>query len=73
METLDWTNHILTKDSLAGLKDCEIIVKKEQFDELELKVVRVGYNYISHLAILFADAELRNIRFIKGEKVEENV
>ena len=67
METLDWTNRVLTKDSLAGLKDCQIIVKKEQFDELQLKVEIVDHDYISHLAILFAEAELRNIRFIKGE------
>ena len=68
METLDWTNCILTKDSLEGLKDCIIITKKEQFDELALKVEIVDHEYISHLAILFTEAKLRNIKFARSKE-----
>ena len=67
MKTLDWTNRVLTKDSLAGLKDCQIITKKEQFDKLQLKVEIVNGEYISHLAILFTEAKLRNIKFIRDK------
>ncbi len=68
METLDWINRTLTKDSLAGLKNCIIITKKEQFDELALKVEIVDHEYISHLAILFTEAKIRNIKFARSKE-----